>query len=95
MPINKGSGRRRALFSGNVQGVGFRYRTVQVARRFPLAGFVRNLSDGRVELVVEGDLGELDRFLASIQSEMNDFIADVQIETSPATGEFDGFEMRV
>jgi acylphosphatase len=95
--MSKGEGlsRRRLLYSGNVQGVGFRYRTVQVARRFPVTGFVRNLSGGQVELVVEGQSSELDRFLAFVQSEMNGYITNVQVETSPATGEFPNFEVRV
>jgi acylphosphatase len=87
--------RRRALYSGEVQGVGFRYRTLHVARRFSVTGFVRNLSDGRVELVCEGDAGELDQFLAAVQAEMHGFIHDTQIESPAATGEFVGFEIRI
>ncbi len=49
----------RLLMSGRVQGVGFRYTAKGVAQRFAVTGFVRNLSDGRVELVVEGDAAEV------------------------------------
>ena len=44
-------------FSGHVQGVGFRYTTRSVASRFAVTGYVRNLPDGRVELVAEGGSG--------------------------------------
>ena len=46
---------RRFLISGRVQGVGFRYFTYDVATREGVAGYVRNLPDGRVEALVEGD----------------------------------------
>ena len=69
--------RRRIWFSGRVQGVGFRYTCRSLARDFPVAGWVRNLPDGRVELVVEGDPAELDAFVTAIQQEMSPFITDV------------------
>jgi acylphosphatase len=95
MTSREGRSRRRVLYSGHVQGVGFRYQTLHVAHDFAVDGFVRNLADGRVELVVEGETSELDRFLASVHAEMEDFIADVQVERSLANGEFRGFEVRV
>ena len=60
--------RRRVLFSGRVQGVGFRYTTEAVASRFQVTGWVRNVRDGRVELVAEGlpdDCGRLQHLLLS------------------------------
>jgi len=77
MPLD----RRRVYFSGRVQGVGFRYTTQSLARGFEVAGFVRNLPDGRVELVAEGDSDELDAFLASIRREMDAFITNVTTES--------------
>jgi len=53
---------RRFLVSGRVQGVGFRYFTLDAARREGLAGSVRNLDDGRVEAVAEGELESMERF---------------------------------
>ena len=47
--------RRRVYFSGRVQGVGFRFTCQSLARGFEVAGYVRNLPDGRVELVAEGE----------------------------------------
>ena len=87
--------RRRVVFSGHVQGVGFRYRTLGVARRFAVVGFVRNLSDGRVELVAEGESAELDQFVAAVRQEMNELIHGVEDESAPATTEFQEFEIRV
>ena len=52
--------------TGRVQGVGFRYQTEHVARSFDVTGYVRNLADGRVELMAEGDRDEVCRFLAAV-----------------------------
>ena len=59
--------RRRVYYSGRVQGVGFRATCRWLAGGFEVAGYVRNLPDGRVEVVAEGESAELDRFLAAIQ----------------------------
>lgn len=55
---------RRFLVAGRVQGVGFRYFVYREAQRLALSGFVRNLGDGRVEVVASGDEGALNRLEA-------------------------------
>ena len=89
-----GMNARRYLFSGNVQGVGFRYTTRNIAGRFAVAGFVRNLSDGRVELVVEGKDAEIDAFVGEIKVTLSPNIEDVTMETMVSTGEYDSFSIR-
>jgi acylphosphatase len=86
--------RRRILFSGHVQGVGFRYTAQGLAKQFDVRGFVRNLPDGRVELVVEGHEREIQRLFAAIQERMSSFIRQVTSSTMPATGEFQDFSIR-
>jgi acylphosphatase len=54
----------QAVVDGMVQGVGFRYATIRQARALGLTGFVRNLDDGRVEVVAEGEEAGLERFEA-------------------------------
>ncbi len=83
--------RRTCFFTGRVQGVGFRYTTVDVASRFKVRGIVRNLSDGRVELVAEGGKAELDRFETALKETMRSNISRVTANDSAATGEFDSF----
>lgn len=80
-------------YAGTVQGVGFRYTTRQVAGRFDVTGYVRNLPDGRVEVVAEGRRKELDRFLAAIQKAMADCIDDRQVTESPGTGQYRNFSI--
>jgi acylphosphatase len=86
--------RRNVYYSGHVQGVGFRYTAVSVARRYGVRGYVQNLRDGRVVLVAEGDGTELDRFLADLAATMSAHIRQTQCETAPATDEFRGFHVR-
>ena len=96
MPPNESNEnvRRDVLFHGRVQGVGFRYTARQIAGRFRVSGYVQNLPDGRVRLVAEGAKAEVDRYLAALATEMADYIHGQDDETSPATGEFAGFEVR-
>ncbi len=72
---------RRAHFSGRVQGVGFRFTCQSLARGYEVAGHVRNLPDGDVELVAEGESIELDKFFAVIELEMSHYIQNVDICT--------------
>ena len=87
--------RRRVVYSGWVQGVGFRFTARHLARGFAVAGFVRNLPDGRVELVAEGEAAEVEALLAAVRGEMGDKIhhADEQVEP-PETPPLSGFEIR-
>ncbi len=88
--------RRRVHFSGYVQGVGFRYTCRSLAASFAVAGHVRNLDDGRVELVSEGDTIEIDKFLAAIQAEMGHYIREIRAELEPLPGDspLSGFSIR-
>jgi acylphosphatase len=86
--------RREIHYSGWVQGVGFRYTVRRLAGLYQVTGFVRNLSDGRVELVAEGPRQEIDRLLAAVREEFGHYIHDVDERSGPATGEFSCFEIR-
>ncbi|MCB1079218.1 MAG: acylphosphatase [Verrucomicrobiae bacterium] len=59
---------KQYFFTGRVQGVGFRYSTKRLAMGFDVIGWVRNLEDGRVELQVMGDEGELADFIEEIHN---------------------------
>jgi len=86
--VNK---RLHVFYSGYVQGVGFRYTVRGIASGSVLAGWIRNLPDGRVELVCEGEEKKLKIFLDDIAKE---FPVDAQVSWEKATGEFAGFEIR-
>lgn len=86
--------RRTIYFSGQVQGVGFRVTTERIAGRHTVAGYVRNLRDGRVELVAEGLADDLDQFQREVERSLQRHIQHVDVSASPATGEFGGFSVR-
>ena len=82
------------FYSGHVQGVGFRYTAKSVAAGFEVSGIVRNLPDGRVELVVEGVREELEAFRAAIRDAgLKSFIRNETETWGTAQNEFRGFEI--
>jgi acylphosphatase len=87
------SQRMTVRFIGHVQGVGFRYTTIRVADRYRVAGYVKNMPDGSVELVAEGEKPELERFLAAVEQDMAGCIQDTKISISPSTGRYDSFDV--
>lgn len=91
---SKSAQRREVHYSGHVQGVGFRYSVRQLATGFEVSGYVRNLADGRVQLVIEGAASELTRFQDAIATKMSAYVRDAAVDVRPATGEFAGFEIR-
>jgi acylphosphatase len=85
---------KRVLYQGHVQGVGFRYTTHGLARRFAVAGYVRNLPDGRVEVVVEGADQEVSRFLQALARQMAEYIEHREEHDHAATS-LTTFEIRL
>ena len=87
--------RVHVFYSGRVQGVGFRMTAEEVAQGLGVVGWVKNLRDGRVELVAEADEAVLDRFLKALRNgPMKNFIQQVEICWNHASGTFDEFETR-
>lgn len=83
---------RRFLISGRVQGVGYRYFAQDAARRENITGLVRNLDDGRVEAIAEGEAEAMERFeLALHRGPSHARVADVHSEPIVPTGRYVGF----
>lgn len=81
-------------FSGRVQGVGFRYQTLQLAREFEVSGVVQNLSDGRVQLEAEGAADEVRAFIAAVAERMEGYIRKVEQTETVRAPQFQGFGLR-
>lgn len=86
--------RREVYYRGTVQGVGFRYTARRIASHYQVTGYVKNLADGRVLIVVEGQPAEVAGFLAAVAETMGPCIRGTEEKTLPATGEFQKFEIR-
>jgi acylphosphatase len=85
---------RRFLVAGRVTGVGFRYFAQDVARREGLTGVVRNLADGRVEAIVEGEAESLSRFEMAIRrGPSRARVEHVEVDALPPTGSYVGFSI--
>ena len=86
--------RVRILYSGQVQGVGFRYTAKSAAAGFEVIGVVRNLPEGQVELLAEGTREELEGFRQAIrEAGLEHFIRNEDVCWSEAQGGFRGFEI--
>jgi len=82
------------FYSGRVQGVGFRYTVKSITTGYEVTGTVRNLDDGRVELIAEGEREELDAFRQAIrESGLGGLIQREEENFGTASGQFRGFEI--
>ena len=87
--------RLHAYVRGRVQGVGFRHFVLTSAQNLGVDGWVRNLWDGRVEVLAEGSKEDLENLLIRLKrGPSSSYVADVTTEWLPATGEFSGFHVR-
>ncbi len=84
----------KVIFSGRVQGVGFRYQSLQVAREFEVAGCVQNLPDGRVQLEVEGAPAEVRDFIGAVQERLASYIRQTDLTESRRAAQFQGFSIQ-
>jgi acylphosphatase len=86
--------RRRIIFEGRVQGVGFRYTTAAAARTCRINGYVRNCADGTVELLAEGSADAVERLLRSLGESFAGHIERQFVEELELPEQFDSFEIR-
>jgi acylphosphatase len=82
------------IYSGRVQGVGFRYTVLDIARQQKIGGWVKNLDYGRVEVVAEASEDALNNFLQSINQQFSGYIKDLDTTWLPANGELNVFEIK-
>lgn len=80
-------------YVGRVQGVGFRATAQEIARAFPVAGWVRNEPDGTVRLAIEGPGADVERFLSTLRFRMGRHVEHVHRTRAEPQGE-QGFEVR-
>ena len=87
--------RHHLIVSGRVQGVFYRDFARREAEKLDITGYVKNLSDGNVEIVAEGTDEALKKFISICKKgPLMAFVKNVEMKEEPATGEFDGFDVR-
>ena len=86
--------RRRVIYHGRVQGVGFRATSRSIAQRFPVSGYVRNRADGTVELIVDGLIGDVTAFLAAVSNHFGMHITRTESEPVHGGEPMSGFSVR-
>lgn len=86
--------RAHIYYSGSVQGVGFRFAAERFGLALGLGGWVRNLDDGRVEVICEGRESGIHEFLREMNNVFKARIDDTDIAWSEPTGEFEAFDIR-
>jgi len=82
------------IFSGTVQGVGFRFSARSTAARRKIKGWVMNLPDGRVKLLAEGQREDLDDFLHDLRDEFKRYIDDYIFQEREASGNYKDFQIK-
>ncbi len=84
---------KHVIFLGRVQGVGFRFTARRIAGRYELTGFVRNLPNGTVEMLVQGSMNEVANCLRDIDEAFAGYIRDTQIENVPPNTGYGSFQI--
>jgi acylphosphatase len=82
------------VFRGRVQGVGFRFTVERLAVNSGINGWVKNLSNGDVELVIEAEKKAVDDFLDKLRSQFHNYIHDEEIDLTDASANFDDFQIK-
>ena len=85
--------RKHIYFSGDVQGVGFRFRSYHIAQSLGLTGWVENMWDGRVEMEVQGSESAIQELLARIRQQRWIDVTDIEMCEIPCVEE-SGFHIR-
>ena len=83
------------LYSGTVQGVGFRYTVQRFAESLGLKGWVRNLDDGHVEITVQGAQALIEQLIAKIDQRYEGYIKDKHVSGVPSEENYQGFQIRM
>ncbi len=84
---------KHIIFSGSVQGIGFRFTAFNIANQYQLTGFVRNLPDGTVEMFAQGNPGDITNCIRDIQDSFTSYITDTTIEDATPNPQFKTFKI--
>ncbi len=81
-------------YAGNVQGVGFRWKVSQIAKKYLVAGYVKNLSNGKVVLLLEGEESQINEMRKDVERQLRDFWKSIECEEKPGTAHHSIFSIK-
>ena len=84
---------KHIIFIGTVQGVGFRFTAHRIANRHNLTGFVRNLPNGTVEMLAQGQSEDIDNCIQDMKESFGGYIRQIRIEDTPADPKYTDFKI--
>jgi acylphosphatase len=84
---------KHIIFTGRVQGVGFRFTAFNIANRHNLAGFIRNLPDGTVEMLAQGPTETIDDCIQDIKESFVGYIRETQIKEILSNSQYENFKI--
>ncbi len=84
---------KQIIFKGRVQGVGFRYTTQRAAGRYDLTGFVRNLSDGSVEALLQGTAPNIQACLDDLNDHFGGYLREINTTDQPVNPQYHDFRI--
>lgn len=84
---------KHIIFKGRVQGVGFRFTVLNTASRYRLTGYVRNASDGTVEMLAQGPAADIDDCINHIKQSFADYVSETKSEDVPANRKYTDFKI--
>ena len=84
---------KHIIFKGRVQGVGFRFTAFRIATRHQLSGFVRNLPDGTVEMIAQGNPDDITNCIQDIEKSFEGYLRDTAIRQIPSDPQYRDFKI--
>jgi len=91
--VEMGQSAKHIIFTGRVQGVGFRFTAFNIANRYHLTGLVRNLSNGAVEMIAQGHADNIDNCIRDIKKSFAGYVKETQIEEIPPDPQYKDFKI--
>lgn len=88
-----GQSAKHIIFTGRVQGVGFRFTVFNIANRYHLTGLVRNLSNGAVEMIAQGPVDDIDDCIRDIKESFASYVKETKIEEIPPDSQYKDFKI--
>ena len=86
--------RIQVTYSGKVQGVGFRWKVLQISKKYVISGYIKNLNNGKVELLVEGKDSQVGKMVDEVDTELKNYWFSQECENKFGDAHFSEFSIK-